>query len=381
MTTTATTDLRRVTTAELAAIARGAALLGTGGGGDPYVGRLLAEHALGPGGHVPVIPLAEVPDDAVVAAVGIIGAPTIGVEKIQGAEETVDAIAALSSALPRPVTHIVCTEIGGSNSMVPIVAAARTGLPLIDADGMGRAFPELQMLTPGLHGHAATPLGLSDEKGNRLVIHATDNHSAERLARSAAVTMGCSACYAMYPMSGAQARSAYLPGTLSWAYRLGLLMAEARQRHDDVAQVVADELGGAVLFRGKVVDVDRRTVGGFTVGAGRLEGIDEWHGSGLELRFQNEHLVAERDGEVLVTTPDLVCVLDADAAAPVTTEALRYGMRVVVLAAPAHPDWRTPAGLELVGPRYFGYDLDYRPFVADAGAGGGTRAGRPARVP
>ncbi len=366
MTTTPTTGLRAVTTAELPALARGAALLGTGGGGDPYVGRLLAEHALGPDGRVPLVPLHELPDDAVVAAVGIIGAPTIGVEKLQGAQETVDAIAALSSALPRPVTHVVCTEIGGSNSMVPIVAAARTGLPLVDADGMGRALPELQMLTPGLRGHAATPLGLADEKGNTLVIQAQDNRWAERLARSASVAMGCSACYAMYPLSGAEARDAYLPGTLSWAYRLGTLMADARRRHDDVAAVVAAELGGAVLFRGKVVDVDRRTEGGFTVGTGRLDGIDDWAGSAFTLRFQNEHLVAERDGEVLVTTPDLVCVLDADVAAPVTTEALRYGMRVTVLAAPAHEAWRTPGGLDLVGPRYFGYDLDYRPFTAAA---------------
>ncbi len=365
MTTVTTTGLRAVTTAELPAIARGAALLGTGGGGDPYVGRLLAEHALGPGGSVPVVPLAELPDDAVVAAVGIIGAPTIGVEKIQGIDETVDAIAALNSVLPRPVTHVVCTEIGGSNSMVPIVAAARTGLPLVDADGMGRAFPELQMLTPGLHGHSATPLGLADEKGNRLVVHAQDNRWAERLARSAAITMGCSACYAMYPLDGAQARAAYLPGTLSWAHRLGLLMAQARQRHDDVAEVVAAELDGAVLFRGKVVDVDRRTEGGFTVGAGTLAGTDAWAGSELVLRFQNEHLLVERDGVVLVTTPDLICVLDSDVAAPVTTEALRYGMRVTVLAAPAHEAWRSPAGLALVGPRYFGYDVEYRPFRAD----------------
>ncbi len=358
-------DLSSVSVAELPAIARGAALLGTGGGGDPYMGRLLAQHALGPDGRVELVALADLPDDAVVAAVGIIGAPTIGVEKVQGARETVDALAALNSVLPRPVTHVVCTEIGGSNSMVPIVAAARAGLPLVDADGMGRALPELQMLTPGLLGHSATPLGLADEKGNSLVINAVDNLWAERLARTAAVTMGCSACYAMYPLSGAQARGAYIPGTLSWAYRLGVIMQDARSQHQDVAQVVAAELGGAVVFRGKVLDVDRRTEGGFVVGTATLVGTDDCTGSRFTLRFQNEHLVAERDGEVVVTTPDLVCVLDADVATPVTTEALRYGMRVVVVGAPAHEAWRTPAGLELVGPRYFGYDLDYRPLAPD----------------
>lgn len=38
-------------------------------------------------------------------------------------------------------------EAGGVNSMLPIAAAARLGLPLVDCDGMGRAFPELQMVT------------------------------------------------------------------------------------------------------------------------------------------------------------------------------------------------------------------------------------------
>jgi uncharacterized protein len=29
-----------------------------------------------------------------------------------------------------------------------------------------------------------------------------------------------------------------------------------------------------------------------------------------------------------------------------------------VLAAPADERWHSPEGIELVGPRYFGYDLD-----------------------
>ena len=38
-------------------------------------------------------------------------------------------------------------EAGGVNSLLPLALAARLGLPVIDADGMGRAFPELQMVT------------------------------------------------------------------------------------------------------------------------------------------------------------------------------------------------------------------------------------------
>lgn len=340
-------------------IATGAAILGTGGGGDPYIGRLLADVAMGENGPVPLLALAEVPLDAVVAAVGVIGAPTVGVEKVQGADEVVDAVRALSRALPSPVTHLICTEVGGGNSMIPIVAACRLGLPLVDADGMGRAFPELQMLTPGLDGHSATPLAVADEKGNAVVLDTVDNDWAELIARSVAVTMGASASYAMYPMSGAAARTAYIPGTLSWAHRLGRVCRESRERHEDIPAVVAAELEGDVVFAGKVVEVERRTVGGFVRGAARIAARD---GSVLELEFQNENLVARIDGRVTASVPDLICVLESDTGAPVTTENLGFGARVSVLVAPAHPKWRTPRGLELVGPRYFGYEFDYTPF-------------------
>jgi DUF917 family protein len=64
---------------------------------------------------------------------------------------------------------------------------------------------------------------------------------------------------------------------------------------------------------------------------------------------------------VLASVPDLIIVLDSETAEPVTTEDIRYGFRVTVISAPCDPRWRTPAGLALVGPRYFGYDFDYRP--------------------
>ncbi|MEU6610992.1 DUF917 domain-containing protein [Streptomyces shenzhenensis] len=353
--------LSRVTREDLKDIATGAAILGTGGGGDPYVGRLLADVALAQHGPVRITPLGELPDDAVVVAVGVIGAPTIGLEKIQGAEEVTDAVKALDAALPHPVTHIVCTEIGGGNSMVPIVAAARLGLPLVDADGMGRAFPELQMLTPGLLDISATPLGLADEKGNTLVLRSPQNNWAEHIARAVAVSMGCTASYAMYPMAGADARAAYIPGTLSWAHRLGRLHRRSRSDHRDVPAVIAAELDGRVVFSGKVTGVERRTVGGFVRGRALLSGAGD-PAERFEIEFQNENLVARYDGRIVATVPDLICVVESDGGAPITTENLGYGTRASVLVAPSDPRWRTERGLALVGPRYFGYDLDYVPF-------------------
>ena len=61
------------------------------------------------------------------------------------------------------------------------------------------------------------------------------------------------------------------------------------------------------------------------------------------------------------SVPDLITMVEEDTGEPLTTEQLRYGFRVIVLGMPAHPHWRTEKGLAVVGPRYFGYDVDYSP--------------------
>jgi DUF917 family protein len=81
----------------------------------------------------------------------------------------------------------------------------------------------------------------------------------------------------------------------------------------------------------------------------------------LEVEFQNENLLASVNGEVRATVPDLISVLDRDSAEPITTERLRYGQRVKVLAVSAAPIMRSAAALRLFGPAAFGYALDFRP--------------------
>ncbi len=368
--------MREVGAEQMADVARGAAILGTGGGGDPYAGRLMAARAIREHGPVTLVDVDEVPPDALVAPVAMMGAPTVMVEKPPSGEEIGAALDALASALGDPISYLACIEAGGVNSTIPFAAAARTGLPLVDADGMGRAFPELQMVLPTLVGVAATPMAIADEKGNTAVLRTADNRWAERIARSVTIDMGCSAMIALYVLRGDRLRDALVPGALSLVERLGRLVREARGRRDPVAAVV-EALHGRPLFTGKVVDVRRRTTGGFARGTARLAGTGGDDGHVLELEFQNEHLVARHDGRVVASVPDLICVLESDTGEPITTEGLRYGFRVSVVGAPCDPRWRTPAGLALVGPRYFGYDHDFVPVedvthVENAGKAEGT---------
>jgi DUF917 family protein len=350
--------MREITVDVLDDIARGAAILGTGGGGDPYIGRLLAASALRQYGPVTLSPLAEVPLDAVVLPVAMMGAPTVMVEKLPTIEQVALSANTLANYLGRELTHIACAEAGGVNSLIPVVAAAQLGLPLVDADGMGRAFPEIQMVLPTLYGIQATPMAIADEKGNRGVLDTITNPWAVRLARSATIDMGCSAMISSFAMSGQQARSSLVPGTISLCAELGRLVRSARAAHTDPVDAVVARLDGRRLFSGKVIDVARRTLTGFARGEAKLSGMDGDTGEEMVLRFQNEHLVAESGGTIRASVPDLICTLDSTTGEAVTTEGLRFGQRIVVIAAPADPRWHTPEGLELAGPRYFGYDID-----------------------
>ena len=77
----------------------------------------------------------------------------------------------------------------------------------------------------------------------------------------------------------------------------------------------------------------------------------KYRGSRLELAFQNEWVVAWRDGAPIAMSPDLICVLDTVSGNAFGTETIRYGMRVTVVALPAPPVFLTPEGLTCRPPR------------------------------
>ena len=345
-------------------IALGAAVLGTGGGGDPYIGKLMAQDAIRKYGPVRLLTLDEAADDEWAAPVAMMGAPTVMIEKMPGGEENVQAFRALEKFLGRPLRYTYSIEAGGLNSTVPIALAARLGLPMLDIDGMGRAFPEIQMVTHNLYGITAAPFTMADEKGNSAVLATIDNRWMETFARSLSVDMGATATIGCYAASVAQLREAAIPGSLSHAERIGAVIRQTRAAHGDVLGAVLEATRGVVLFRGKIVDVQRRTVSGFARGEALLDGVGADAGRRLGVEFQNENLVAKRDGEILATVPDLIVILEEETGEPITTEQLRYGFRVSVLGIPCDARWRTAQALAVVGPRYFGYEVDYTPVEA-----------------
>jgi DUF917 family protein len=270
---------------------------------------------------------------------------------------------AVEEAAGVKMSAVISAEIGGANSMEPIIVAGLAGLPVVDGDGMGRAFPEVQMTTFFIYGAKHSPAAIADEKGNVVVFrHVVDMFWLEKFARNVSVDMGAGAGFAVAPMRGDFIRKTAVPGTVTQAISIGNTVLNARRKHQNVVERIVEETGAKLFFTGKITDLERNLVGGFARGTAKISGIGDWAGSEAEIAIQNENLVLWVDGEAVIMVPDLIMNLELETGEPITTEMLRYGQRVAVIGLPVHDLMKTPRALEIVGPAAFGYpDLTFKP--------------------
>ena len=124
---------------------RGTAFLGAGGGGDPYVGGLILRQKLEEGADITILDPIELDDDDFVVSLAIMGAPTVCVEKLPSVLSMERSLRSMEREKGRRASALIAAEAGGLNGTLPMVIGAMTGLPVVDGDGMGRAFPEFQM--------------------------------------------------------------------------------------------------------------------------------------------------------------------------------------------------------------------------------------------
>ena len=356
----------------LRAMARGCAVLGAGGGGDTYYALLQALQAAEDFGPAALVDVDELPGDGLIMPCGGVGAPLVGLEKIEAGDEGERLRNLLQRQTGQTVTALMAGEIGGSNGLVPVTWAARMGLPVVDADGMGRAFPLVSQVTMELAGISPCPAVMTDERGNVVVFRAISGNWVERLERAAAAEFGGMGSAADFPLTAAQAREATVRGSVTQAIRIG--EAAASSAGSPVAAVIA-AAGAFRLVGGKVLDVRREVSGGFMRGSVVIEGLGEDAGRLIRLELQNEHLVALERGRLLASVPDLITVLDSETANAVSADRIRYGQRVVVIAFGCDPIWRTERGIAATGPRAFGYDFDFVPVEELAEATGQLHTG------
>jgi len=351
---------------ELPDLSLGAVFLATGGGGDPYVAKLVAEKALLQFGPADIIDPEELSDDAWVVTLGSVGAPTVSLELLPSVTDAGRTLAAFEEHTGRKVDAVVSFEIGGGNSLLPIVAAVERGIPVVNGDGMGRALPEAQMMTYPICGVKPTPAVARDYEGNIATFSTESIFTYERQIRAYAHASGGMITACEHPMTGRQLKASIVPHTITFSIQIGRILREFRGNALGIIEPLGEAFAKSIygefrhLYTGKVIDVQSRIIGGYDIGEATIEAFDR-RKTPLRIDIKNEYLVARMGDNVLASVPDLITILDYETSTPINAERLRYGQRVSVFGVGCPQHYRTQQALAVVSPRCFGFDFDYVP--------------------
>lgn len=349
--------MKQLTINDLENLSLGSAVLGSGGGGDPAYALLMAKYLIEKHGPIKVITVDELKADDLIVPLSMMGAPLINMERLLSGNELDILLQIIEERLLVRPTVLMAAEIGGANAFTPLLAAAKSGLPILDADMIGRAFPELQMSSCYLKNLKSTPAVMVDCLGNNVIIETASAGTLEKIARSVTVAMGSSCAVGFYLMHGPEVPGAVVTGTLSQAMRLGKSITTAREEGIDPIQSLTRASNATIIGKGTLIDIDQTVKDGFLQGTATILNEEEK----IKFFYQNEYLLAKNGSKILASTPDILVLLEENSGTPLTSETLRYGLQVNLLALSAPKIWQTREGLELVGPRVFGYNIDYQP--------------------
>ncbi|MGB5581520.1 MAG: DUF917 domain-containing protein, partial [Woeseia sp.] len=315
----------KLTAEMLEDLSSGAVFLATGGGGDPYVSFLATQQVLAEHGAVELISVDELADDAYVVAIGAVGAPSVSLELLPSVDDAVLALEAFENHVGRRVDAVVSFEVGGGNSLIPIMAAAGRGVPVVNGDGMGRALPEAQMMTYPIAGVAPTPAIGLDYNGNIVTFDTESTVIYERHVRAMSQAMGGMILTAEHPMTGRQVKESIVPDTISFSIEIGRILRENRGNAQRIYKPLRDAFAQSIygnlfhLYTGKVVDYASSLIGGFDIGEAVIEPFDG-DAASLRINVKNEYLVARVAGQVVASVPDLITILDYETSTPINAE-------------------------------------------------------------
>lgn len=330
--------------------------MSAGGGSYPYLEYLSTRELLETSRPVKLCTPESLPDDARVAVVAMVGAPLPLFERFADPEHFTRPVHVLARYLGCRFDAVMGYEIGSMNSLIPVMVAARTELPLVDADTLGRSFPEVQTSSFAIAGLDMAPIAISDVRANDLILaHAASGRWVEQLLRPLATACG-SVVAICGAHSGLQIKQHAYHGTYSRALGIGAAILEAQAAHLDPMKSLLAIERGSVLANGKILDAERHVTEGFVRGRVRLACTEAPE---IIVSFQNEYMLVESDTRRLAMVPDLIALFDSERGEPLGTEALRYGQQVTAVRLPPLARHLTPEALAVVGPRAFGYDFDY----------------------
>jgi len=318
---------------DLSILAKGAALLGSGGGGNPKILLDLVHYQMSIHGDTVIIGNDELPDNCLIVPVAFVGAPLISMEKIPNTKIFDTLYKNIKKDFPDQQIVLMPAEIGGCNALTPFMLASKYGLPVLDADLIGRAFPKINMCKPAILNCKADPTYLTDLHGNAVTLHPKELHSLEKMVRDIVIRFSSTAVIATFILMRDQTDKV-ISGSISRSLELGrgLLPLKTIQ-----------------LARGYINDICHQLAGGFLTGHVEVKTTDK----NIKIYFQNEFLLAKSENKTIASSPDIIAIIDAKSGIVITTESLQFGIDVILLKIPAPDFWLSPEALLTVHPNVF----------------------------
>jgi hypothetical protein len=351
---------------------RGCTFLGTGGGGHPKEGRKWLIEDLEKGRKLEFHDIDSISDEGWTVCPFLMGSIAPETEETKQKKETlgltkeiisrplVKAIEELEDYKGINIEGIVPIEIGGGNTPGPLDAAAQLGKKLLDGDYAGRAIPEIEQTIPVLFDKKLCPITCVDVYGNVSIVKEGINPSmVERIGKFISDSSFGLNGDAGILLKGKEVKEILIRGTLSKALKIGQTIRQARESEKDPIKKVVDEIGGWLLFKGKVISKQWEDREGYMWGEHLIKGSKEFGGHEFKIWFKNENHISWLDGKPWVTSPDIIEVLDSHTGEPIVNTDLSKGAKVAVIGMRGQEKFRTAKGLKVLGPKHFGFDIEY----------------------
>ena len=343
---------------------------------DPDPSISLIKEAIKSGKKFKMISVDDFPDDGIVVAVQGIGGGgpweyviertnSQGLDVLSESKRNNLVVDLLSEFLGKEVTAIIRSEAAEATATALLVAAERN-IPILDAGITGRAVPEVQQSIPWISGIASIPTAIVTPWGDEIIIkHAIDEYRVEDISRAIAVASAGDAVITMTPMNGKQIKYAALKNNLSDAIKFGRVTREAVETNSDPIDALLNASSGYKLFQGLVTKSDEKGDRGFNWIDVEISGTGDFSGKTYKVFVKNENIIGWLDGEIDAMSPDYIYNLDPTTGRSIMSNAgigsYPIGQEVVLIGLPSADQWRSDKGIELMGPKHFGFDFDFIP--------------------
>lgn len=343
-------DGKTLTLEDFTLLEKGCPALGSGGGGAAEHGYLACVASHKRKKSAKMVSLDQCADDDYVIFMGMLGAPSILLEKGPSTEEWWLAFSKMQIETPKKIRYIAPMEIGGANGLLAIAMAMEIGsdhVSILDVDAMGRANPKCTDTLPYLNKTYDQFTCVLTAGESVRTIRAKNADDLEDQARKITLEMGGNTTVAFLPMPIKELKKTNsegchvncVPGSISTALEIGRALSTVKNRDAMVkalnTTLTEKQLGyceAQWAITGKITNVVSECTVGFDIGYFDVQGCEHDHSKKLRVFFKNENLSVQdlHSGKHICDVPNIVSIFNSELDV-VSCGQYQIGMEVNVL--------------------------------------------------